>query len=662
MYAAPRSRAVISILAGILLAGFCVPAAQADTGWEPVTPAELALAHPTVDPDADAEALFWTVRVEDHVDTDLLSVREHYLRVKVFTQNGAQTWSKRDIDFADHDVRILDLAARTIEPDGSVRVLDPHAIAEETVVKVGHQRTKRISFAFPGVQPGSIVEYRYTEYRRGNDILVDWFPLQLTIPVQRVTYRVHALSIPGLVARELILHAAHTSTTPSGDVYETTALNQPAFTTEPDMPPELQELAFLVLFYTTDQEDTPEAYWPAIGRGYADWFKGVTDPDGAMRHTAADLTRDAPSDRERVRRIAEWVRSTYTIVRSVSDDTLRAHHMHNRSNARAAWKQHDLDYSDALLVFAAMVRAAGLEARWVKVPSRSELFFDRRMLNEGFLQSYQIAVRLEGRWVTFDPITQYLPWDMESWDEEATLGLLCDADSSDFIETALSPPERTGRARRADFELKEDGTLEGTVRIVYSGHWNAEQRSRLEDLGVGGSDSLVSDAETAVGADIRVSDVRIANPAALNQPLDVTGHIVMPGFAPVTGKRILLEPAVFYAHARPRYLTATRRHPVYYPYAWSELDTISVRLPEGWKVGKVASVEPLAATGVADYAADTMVSDDGRTILFVRRFRMGIDGSIYFQTRYYPGVKQLFDGVHQRDGTVIELTREGSGP
>jgi len=71
-----------------------------DKDWRPVTPEELQLKTPKVEPDADAEALLWDVYVADE-DTggDLQTVLHHYLRIKIFNERGQESFSKMEIPF-----------------------------------------------------------------------------------------------------------------------------------------------------------------------------------------------------------------------------------------------------------------------------------------------------------------------------------------------------------------------------------------------------------------------------------------------------------------------------------------------------------------------------------------------------------------------------------
>jgi hypothetical protein len=101
--------------------------------WRPVDPADLALKAAVVEPNADAEAIFWDIRIDDGGENDL--VLSHYVRIKIFTERGRDQYSKIDIPYLS-GIKIKDVAARTIKPDGSIVELLRDDIIEKTVVKV----------------------------------------------------------------------------------------------------------------------------------------------------------------------------------------------------------------------------------------------------------------------------------------------------------------------------------------------------------------------------------------------------------------------------------------------------------------------------------------------------------------------------------------------
>src|ERR1041385_6847580 len=100
--------------------------------WRPVDPADLAMKTAVVEPNADAEAIFWDIRIDDGGENDL--VLNHYVRIKIFTERGRDQNSKIDIPYVD-GIKIKDVAARTIKPDGTIVELAKVDILEKTVVK-----------------------------------------------------------------------------------------------------------------------------------------------------------------------------------------------------------------------------------------------------------------------------------------------------------------------------------------------------------------------------------------------------------------------------------------------------------------------------------------------------------------------------------------------
>jgi hypothetical protein len=81
-------------------------------------------------------------------------VLQHYVRIKIFTENGRDKHSKMDIPYIS-GVKIKDIAARTIKADGSIVELAKEDIIEKTVVKVSGLKLRTKTFAFPGIEPGA---------------------------------------------------------------------------------------------------------------------------------------------------------------------------------------------------------------------------------------------------------------------------------------------------------------------------------------------------------------------------------------------------------------------------------------------------------------------------------------------------------------------------
>ncbi len=654
---------LLSVVLAMALAPSLVPAALA-ASWEPVTAEQLAQAKSTIEPGAGAEAIFQKVWVEDKLaGRSLRSTWEVYVRIKIFTDQAAQEYSKIDIDYPLHDVFIHGVEARTIQPDGSIVPLDPKAQVKEVVVKKKGEGVRRRSFAPPALKAGCIVEYRVHEVRYDAEAQVAAFDLQRDIPTQQISYYVKPLQLQGWFLRQMRFHTgAVPKEYPVDGYYETTVRDQLGFKAEPFSPPEYQQRAWMLEYYTDEKLTTPETFWKKYGRRVWDEIDIGTKPDKDVRAQAEQITSGAATDVERTRRLAEWVQREFKVCRSNDPDSLKAAGLHRNSGLKDALRQKGGTYLDADLTFAGLARALGLETRWLRVPSRRDWFFDQNMMNGYFLPAYEVGVRLNGKWEAFDPGSRYLPWDMVPWDEEAQLALLCDRDSSRFVETPVAEPGRSLVTRRGTLTLAEDGTVEGDLTLSFSGHLNEVMRSAFEDVSGSDQDSTLLEETNWKKAGVHVSQVELVRGSDERQPLEAKCHVKLPEFATVTGKRIIVEPAVLHARAGAPFTASVRRSPVYFPYAWSERDSILLNLPEGWKAAAVEAPEPVKAPGVAAYECRALVSEDGRRILYLRALHVGEGGSLYFPQGHYPGVKRLFDQILERDRATVTLTRLEAKP
>jgi Domain of Unknown Function with PDB structure (DUF3857) len=155
--------------------------------WRPVSPEELQMKVPKVEADADAEAIFWEVRLDDKKESKLSY--EHYVRVKIFTERGREKFSKFDITFSKGKT-VEGVAARVIKPDGTIVNLNPADVYEREIVKAGKIKVRAKSFAVPGIEPGVIVEYQYKEIFKDSWANGVKLIFQRDIPVQKARYYV----------------------------------------------------------------------------------------------------------------------------------------------------------------------------------------------------------------------------------------------------------------------------------------------------------------------------------------------------------------------------------------------------------------------------------------------------------------------------------------
>jgi hypothetical protein len=651
----PRLRpgASVALLSLFALALFAAPAsARGDKDWKPLQPSDLGPSAPVVEKDADAEVLFWDVIVDDSQAYELSL--KHYVRIKVFNERGRDSQSKVELPYYGNR-QIRDIAARVVKSDGSIVELKKEDIFDRTAVKVSGLKVKVKSFALPGVEPGSVIEYRWREWHPYGSADGLRLSYQRDIPVRQVSYFVRPFM--GMRYRPINMGDARFEKDKDG-YSRLTMTNMPAFREEPRMPPEDAVRAWVFLYYADDKKTDADQYWKDAGKKYYEAFKDQIKPNDEVKAAAATIVADAKTDAEKLQRIYDFCR---TKIKNVSDDASgltpdeRAKLKDNKSPGdtlkRAQGTGLDIDF-----LFAALAKAAGFDARVALSGNNDDFFFDRTFMHYSFLGSIFAAVRVGDSWQFFSPAETYTPYGMMAWPEEALDVLVTDSKEPVWVRSLAAGPEKSIERRTAKLKLGEDGSLEGDVKIEYTGHLARERKEyNDDDSPVEREKTLVEAWKSQMGAE--VTDVRIENVTDPVKPFAYTFHIRVPAYAQRTGKRLFFQPAFFQKGLAPRFPVATRRHEVYFHHPWSEEDRVEFTLPEGFALDNADAPGPLSGGELSKYEPTAGVTQDGRTLVYTRKFYFGKagDDTLRFPVASYPTLKTYFDQVSKSDGHTIAL-------
>jgi hypothetical protein len=644
-----------------LFATFPAETGAAADEWKPIDPAHLSLKSSTVEKEADAEGLFWEVKIDDNPEGDLIF--NHYLRVKVFTERGRESQSKIDLLFGKifgTETKIRDIAARTIKPDGSIVELKKEDIYERTVVKGSGLKYKAKSFAMPAVEPGCIIEYRWREVRVNSDANYVRLQFQRDIPVQRVQYSIKPFSYPNATFNSITLHGQSTQwVKEKGGYYSTTMNNMTAIHEESRMPPEDEVKTWILVYYQKSgiEKLSPEKYWQDLGKNYYDSTKSLLKANDDVKQMAASLVAEAKTDDEKVARLYEFCR---TKIKNAGDDASgltpdeRAKLKDNKSPSdtlkRGIGGGGDID-----LLFAALANAAGFDARIVLAPDRGDIFFNKDLPNAYFVNPQHIAVNVGGTWKFYNPGYNHIPLGMLRWQEEGQEALITDPKNPVWVKTPMSSHNQSLVKRTAKLKLAEDGTLEGDVRVEYMGHFAIDRKEDLdEESDTQREETIREEIKNRMSA-AEVANIKIENVSDYTKPLVISYRVRLSGYATRTGKRLFLQPAFFQRGVQPLFATAFRKYPVYFHYPWSESDQVEFELPKGYAFDNADAPAGFASADISEYKPSLAATSDGSLLVYKRNFFFGGGGSILYPVPYYTNVKNYFDMVHKQDNHSIAL-------
>ncbi len=628
-------------------------AAVAGEEWRPLEPSDLALKSAVVDPTADAEAIFWDIRIDDGGQDDL--VLSHYVRIKIFNERGREQHSKIDIPYLSR-VKIKDIAARTIKPDGSIVELAKDDILEKTVIKTSGLKLRTKTFAFPGIEPGAIIEYKWKEVisnASANDLRLQF---QRDIPVQKITYHLKPASSTRVDVRAFNMDTPEFEKEKNG-FHITTVKNMPAFREEPMMPPEDNVRSWAMVKYANIFSLLLgyEMLAVQVQVGFEPFMK----VDKEIKEKAAEITAGASTPEEKLQKIFDFVRAnvknTSDANSGFTDDQIEK--LKDNKKPSDTLKRGVGSAMDVNLLFAALVNGAGMEACIALAPDRGQRLFDRNVVIPGALRPSNIAVRVDKFkvWTFFDPGLQYITPGMLRWQEEGVEALIVKGSSpAAWARTPLSPPEKSKEKRTATLRLDENGTLEGDVTVEYTGHLAVERKRQNDEDSPAQREENLKEMVTKRLSTAELTNIVIENATDPVKPFIYKYHVRIPGYAQQTGKRLFFQPGYFEKGANPLFSAGTRRYPIYFRYPWSEEDKITIALPKGYTLDNADRPAPINA-GISKHEINMGVTQDQTVLHYNRTFFFGQRDLLLFDVEKYEALKHLFDNINQADNHIIPL-------
>ncbi len=646
--------------ASILVAAILLAASVADARADPLAPQDSVgqtEAAPPAESRADAEVLLWTIQTQD-VDygNRFMTTQQHHIRLKVLTVRGVSQHGTVSIPVLE-GTRLTDVAARTVSPDGSTHEVTPQEIHDQVLVRAHGLSVRRRSFAFPTVVPGSILDYSFRVTRETSAFsYFALLPIQLDIPVRRVE-----LEFMPIIGREYAIRpSAHVGTigplvsTRPGH-YTTTVTNVPAHEDEALAPSDFATRLWILGYYPVARGNMG-LYWDAV-RGTVDGqLQRYWEPPGFFFKTTRDVIAGARTDTEKIQLLDEFLRSSIRNVEALPESAaaLRAGFKANDRPWDALRKHLGTPYDIDMLMYL-MARHAGLSPLRVYTTGRWNPFFDREHESGFMLTSLRIAFRQPEGLFFASPASPELPLGWLPDDEEGQLLFLPDAPADMFEAANVMPPESSRLVRNAELELAADGSAKARVRIAATGHAAMDWTRRLGHLTLTEQlDRIQTDLQARLpGALVR--DVVLEPARDRLAAFSLSYAVALPLYASAAGRRLLVPPFFFQTGRGGRLTADARRHPLAIDYASTECDTVRIRVPANLRF-EITDVQPPVPLPWGRFETTIETDRDGRSLLAVRRMRIGEGRLRVFPPFVYPAARAAFGQIAQREAQVVVLS------
>jgi len=623
---------------------FVVPALAQKEDWLPITQQDLEIRQVPGNPGADAIQLYFADYINDQDQNEFF-----YYRIKILNEKGNR---HADVEIAiPPNGSISGLKARTIHPDGKITEFTGKPF-QKVLIKGRGIKFLAKTFTMPDVTVGSIIEYKYK---------IDWpwiiidnsWTIQHELYTVKESFRMKPYTgvIEGFESGHQV--AALYSHMPNNikplqkdGGFQLEVESMPAFEAEGYMPPQEDFTPQMRFFYVDREASSADKFWQEAGRKWNSEVERFIGNRKEINQAAAEAIGNETDSEQKLRKLyarAQQIRNL-TYERERTDEEQKKENLKANQNVADVLVRGSGYRDDISRLFVAMARAAGFDAAIVRAGNRKDRFFDKGLLSRRQLDSEIVTVSLAGKDLYLDPGTLFCPYGYVRWLHTSGSGLKLDKKGGSFVSIPGAPYSQAMTKRTADMVLDEQGSLKGTITVKFEGGEALEHRlDALDTDEAGRKKSLEDELQDWLPGGAIIKLAKVEGWKTNDGPLTASFDVEMPGYSSAVGKRLLLPAYLFQAKQMDAFKHSERKFPVYFAYAFGELDKVSIKIPTGYTLESV----PKAQDARLSYAAyQNVVEFDGKQLITQRILQVN---GIFFRVELYPEVKDFFSKVQAGD-------------
>ena len=518
-------------------------------------------------------------------------------------QNGEdQPW---DTDSYVGKTEIAAIEGRVTHPDGT---LVPLAGKPSDLLKFSKgPRGTETTFTMPGVEVGSVIEYRY-QVRYDRFLTAPGWKLQQPYFIHKEHF-VFSPARPFIaqtygggagVANSMVKDShdnnltdlRYSSLLPPGKALTPDATGKyvldltdvPAIPQEPFAPP-LNTASYGVDFFYTYTPDVKD-YWQKQ-MGY--WTKEVnqyTSSTEAIQNAVQEIVGPSDSQLDKARKIYDLVQKIENTDSNPDGAPLTGSEFIPRGKVDAVLLNKKGSSNQIAYLYLSLLRAAGINARPERIASRSLRVFSAQFMDNIQLDTVLVALKIDGKDIVVDPGTRTAPFETLHWAHAGAGGVAMDANNkAEIIVTPLQKNTDNSTLHIGSLDVSPQGVASGSLKIAFTG----QRAIELRQLGLrSGADAVKAEVNQMIAQGVPAGiQASVDHLAYLDDPskqllavISVSGS-----FAKNAKGRIALPRMFFEAQEKnPFPEQNTRELPIDMRYPAQEQEQITYVLPTGFSL------------------------------------------------------------------------------
>jgi hypothetical protein len=574
-------------------AGVAAKKGEKAADWPEITEAERKLTAVPDDPDADAVILRNT-RDGSVVTDGRWAVNElaYHWRLKVLNERGKR-YAEVEIPSWRKYSQVRGVQARTIKADATVVPVPPDQIFEKVLRQIGSLKVTAFVFQFPAVEPGAILEYRYTRQDRNFVYLDPWF-----FAGPEFTLFSRMSQVVPEVAHYTMLCDKCPNPEPTRSDYKAGKLKGRRFTLEQRdvlpyreehlMPPPRDVIprAEMSLKSWTWQSwealkrtDTLFTDWSSVAQYAGYYYARAYLIDQVLVKKAVDeWVRGLADPAERVKAIYRHVQQDFQYV--PYDDVWGS-----TDSIADIFKERAADNEEKAVLLVAALRTQGLDPRIALVSGRHKGALYSTFHSLSFFSHAIVGLpQQDGTMLWLDPTVTYAPFGFMPWQDSGAGALLATGEAGKLFALPLKE-EPGGERYRVILRPRPDGTSGLEVEAEFTGEDAIDMR---DDLAPVAEAARLSSLQAWVagrrpGASLRAH--AIENVDDPDRPLKIKMTIDAPGLVTVAEDMLLVRACALTCEEGNPISRQRRAYPFYADRGRNTEEIVSIVPPDGMRAG-----------------------------------------------------------------------------
>jgi hypothetical protein len=504
------------------------------------------------------------------------------------THKAAKIFNERGRDIANVHISynsafetIKILRARTIRKDGGV-VNVPAEEMREISPFSGYSMYSSIKsrvMVMPAIEDDCVIDYEWQISGR-NHIMPDQFWTIWYFQSQEPTVLSrYTLEVPTDRTFKRLLSNTSINPIMTTDGKTTTYIweggSYPEIIPEPYMPSLIEICPWIELSSVESWNDVAAWYWKLI----EPQMKSSPEINQAVR----ELTKGKNSPADKAKAILYWIEDR---VRYVGlEFGTGAYEPHS---AKDVFNNRYGDCKDQATLLVTMLRAAGVKAYPVLVPTKLKGKTSARLPSPGIFDHAIVLTEIDGKRIWMDPTTEVCPFgELPEPDRGREVMVIRDG-KGEFMATPDYTADENRTYQTASIKLGQDGGISASVTWTSTGTSDLSARSTYRYAKPSQIKDGFEGTIAAISPDARLTNYSVSDPTRRDEPLKLAYDFQAGGWADRTRKFLIFRPSLYQSvlSATP-FSKSERKCDIAFREESASVSETRIMLPDGFKVEEV---------------------------------------------------------------------------